>query len=109
MITVLVSSLAAVVAFAGWLSVRQFAEQGKHAGAGVGALTVQQLLAQIDAEDARGGRHRLREPVTRGDPLDDSVTQLLPRAETGLPLGDPDLMARHPWTLRRIHAGLHRL
>ncbi|KAA5829205.1 hypothetical protein F1721_26430 [Saccharopolyspora hirsuta] len=53
MIIVLVSSLAAVVAFAGWLSVRQFAEQGKHAGAGVGALTVQQLLAQIDAEDAR--------------------------------------------------------
>ncbi|MDA3647989.1 hypothetical protein LZ318_22685 [Saccharopolyspora indica] len=104
----LISSAVAVVAFAAWLSVRQFSEQGKHAGAGAGSLTVQQLLAQAKAEDARGGRHRLREPVTQRDPSDDSVTRLLPRVGTGLPLDDSAAMARHPWTLRRIHDQLQK-
>ncbi|MDA3649640.1 hypothetical protein LZ318_08315 [Saccharopolyspora indica] len=109
MIIVLVSSAVAVVALVAWFSVRQFAEQGKHAGSGAGALTVHQLLAQARAEATRGGRHRLREPENRGDPFDDSVTQVLPRAEAGLPFDDTAAMARHPWTLRRILAELQRL
>ncbi|RKT86284.1 hypothetical protein SAMN05421805_102180 [Saccharopolyspora antimicrobica] len=105
MITVLI----AAAVLAGWLAARQFGEFGKHAGSGAGALTVQQLLDQADAEDDPGGRHRLREPVViRGDLADDLETRLLPRAETGLLFGHPDLMARHPWTLRRVHAELQQ-
>ncbi|SFM95733.1 hypothetical protein, partial [Rugamonas rubra] len=52
-----------VLALAMWWAVRYFAEWGKHGGSGAGALTVEQLLAQAEAEAAIGGRHRLRAPV----------------------------------------------
>lgn len=108
MIVVLIA--AAVVVLAGWWAVRQCGEFGKHAGSGAGALTVQQLLDRAHAEDDSGGRHRLREPVViRGDLADDLETRLLLRAETGSLFGTPDLMAWHPWTLRRVHEGLQKL
>lgn len=113
MIVVLIAAVTAALVLAGWWAVRHFAEFGKHAGSGEGALTVAQLLDQTDAEDELGGRHRLREPITmRGDLADDLAmveTRLLPPAETGLPLDDLDVMARHPWTLRHVLAGLQRL
>ncbi|MEV6226829.1 hypothetical protein AB0L88_02910 [Saccharopolyspora shandongensis] len=112
---VLVGVLAGVAAlvFVAWLALRYFAEFGKHAGGSEGALTVEQLLAQADAEDGPGGRHRLREPlVIRGDLADDLAvveTRLLSRAVAGLPFDDPDIMATHRWTLRHLLVGLQKI
>ncbi|MEV5543135.1 hypothetical protein AB0L13_40570 [Saccharopolyspora shandongensis] len=103
----------AAVVFVVWLALRYFAEFGKHSSGGDGALTVEELLAQADAEDEPGGRHRLREPlVLRGDLADALAvveTRLLPRAEAGLPFDDPEFMASHRWTLRHLYAGLQKL
>ncbi|MEV6231081.1 hypothetical protein AB0L88_24775 [Saccharopolyspora shandongensis] len=113
MITVLIAAVAVAVALAGLLAVRYFSEFGKHAGGGEGALTVEQLLAQADAEDEPGGRHRLREPVViRGDLADDLAvveTRLLSRASAGVPFDNPDIMATHRWTLRHLLVGLQNL
>ncbi|WP_246025435.1 hypothetical protein [Saccharopolyspora antimicrobica] len=105
-------SLVALV-LAAWWALRYFAEWGTHGGSGEGALTVEQLLAQAEAEATTGGRHRLREPlVMRGDLADALAveeTRLLPAVEAGLPLDDPEVMATHRWTLRRALAGLQKL
>ncbi|MER7014581.1 hypothetical protein ABT324_24415 [Saccharopolyspora sp. NPDC000359] len=114
MITALIAGGLAALALVTWWAVRYFAEWGKHAGAGEGALTVGQLLTQAEAEAATGGRHRLREPlVMRGD-LADAVaaleeTRLLPRAEAGHPFDDFEYMATHRWTLRHALIGLQKL
>ncbi|MGW1679405.1 hypothetical protein [Saccharopolyspora sp. NPDC002376] len=113
MITVLIAAVTVALVLAALWAVRQFGEFGKHASSGEGALTVQQLLAQADAEDEPGGRHRLREPVViRGDLADDLAvveTRLLSRAAAGLPFDDPDIMATHRWTLRHLLVGLQNL
>ncbi|MEV0701670.1 hypothetical protein AB0I53_27670 [Saccharopolyspora sp. NPDC050389] len=100
----------AVLALVAWWLARNVAERGKHAGAGEGALLVQHLLDQADAEDEPGGRHRLREPVVMHGDLPDELavleTRLLPRAEAGLPFDDRDALARHPWTFRHVLDGL---
>ncbi|MGW1680572.1 hypothetical protein [Saccharopolyspora sp. NPDC002376] len=109
----LIAAAAVALVLTGWWAARYLAEQGKHAGAGEGALTVEQLLAEADAEDEPGGRHRLREPlVMRGDLADDLAvveTRLLPPAEAGLPFDDAEFMASHRWTLRHLLVGLQNL
>ncbi|MBB5154934.1 hypothetical protein [Saccharopolyspora phatthalungensis] len=111
MIVALIALGGAALAAVSWLLVRYYVEEGKHSGAGEGALTVRHLLDQAAAESARRPRHLLREPVTlRGDLADDLAvveTRFLPLVETGLPLGEADC-ACHPGMLRRVLVGLER-
>ncbi|PKW19277.1 hypothetical protein [Saccharopolyspora spinosa] len=87
----------------------------RHAGSGEGALTVAYLVASVEAETRGGGRHRLREPLVirgdlaDGDELATEETRMLPPIDSGLPVDDPEAMARHPGMVRRLYAALRDL
>ncbi|SDX92621.1 hypothetical protein SAMN05216215_1017102 [Saccharopolyspora shandongensis] len=81
-----------------FLAMHWKADQPQHAGGGEGALTVWQLIANVEAERqqrSQPGRHRLREPAPDDEPQNST--------------SDTEISAPPQEIQQRILEALHRL
>ena len=105
------SAVLTLVVITWWAAVSYRGHQ-RHGRSGDGELTVAYLLDQGETDDASGGRHRLREPVTlTGDLADDIAdlqTRILPLPPEVLDL-DSDDQARNLLVLHRLAAGVKQI